>query len=245
MTACVYGIRACRGALAAGGVLWVDAASANRRIWQLATAAKASGVQVQKTTKRRLDAVCGGGNHQGVVFVSMPQAKAESAAASLPQVIAKTESAVIALDGVSDPQNLGAIIRTAAAFGIGAIVMPRAGSAPMNAPATRIAGAYASRVLICRVGNLRRALKTMTEEGWRTIAVDERGERSFFQCQLPPPPLCWVFGGEEKGMRPIVRDACEFSARLPSVDGDIGCLNVAAAVAGCLSAAAAGVLRGR
>ncbi|MGI9338329.1 MAG: TrmH family RNA methyltransferase [Gammaproteobacteria bacterium] len=240
MTARIYGIRACRGALAPGGALWVDAASANRRIWHLAAEAKAAGVQVHKTTKRRLDAACGSGNHQGVVFMSAPQPEA---AAGLPQVIAKTDKAAIALDGVSDPQNLGAIVRTAAAFGIGAIVMPRAGSAPMNAAAAKIAGGYASRVAICRVGNLRRALKTMTDGGWRTVAVDESGERSFFDVPLPPPPLCWVFGGEGKGLRPIVRGACAFSARLPSVDGDAGCLNVAAAVAGCLTAAQIGLRR--
>lgn len=241
MTARVYGIRACQGALAPGGALLIDAASGNKRLWHLAAAARAAGVKVKKTTKRHLDGICGGGNHQGVVFLSTAESGGDGA--SLPQVIAKTESAVIALDGVSDPQNLGAIVRAAAAFGVGAVVMPRAGSAPMNAAAKKVAGAHASRVVMCRVGNLRRALTTMADGGWRTVAVDERGDELFFARALPPPPLCWVFGGEDKGLRPIVRGACEFSARLPSVDGDAGCLNVAAAVASCLTAARMASLR--
>lgn len=114
----------------------------------------------------------------------------------------------------------------------------------MNAAAAKVAGGYAARVAICRVGNLRRALMVMDKGGWQTIAVDELGDGAFFNASLPPPPLCFVFGGEGAGMRPIVRASCGYSARLPSLEGDVGCLNVAAAVAGCLTAAAVGSRRG-
>ena len=170
--------------------------------------------------------------------------KAHAPMMEFAQVVKRSAKNIIALDGVSDPQNLGAIVRTAAAFDIGAIVMARAASAPMNAAAIRVAGANANCVSIVRVGNLRRALKTLWQNDWRTIAVDERGEESFFDSVLSASRLCWVFGGEDRGLRPIVRAACELSARVPSVAGDVGCLNVAAAVAGCLALARLALRRG-
>ena len=243
-----FGIHSIRGVLASGGVfggeLLVDERTANRRVWQLADDARAAGVKVQKIAKRRLDALCNGGNHQGVVFVSSAEIASIAPMMEFAQVVKRSAKNIIALDGVSDPQNLGAIVRTAAAFDIGAIVMARAASAPMNAAAIRVAGANANCVSIVRVGNLRRALKTLWQNDWRTIAVDERGEESFFDSVLSASRLCWVFGGEDRGLRPIVRAACELSARVPSVAGDVGCLNVAAAVAGCLALARLALRRG-
>ena len=237
-----YGIRGARGVLTSGGELLVDAAAVNKRVWELAAQAESIGARVRKVNKRRLDNLCKGGNHQGVVFV-LPDGGAPSlnpllrgGEVKLADIMRKCSpgNTVIALDGVSDPQNLGAIARTAAAFGVIAILMPRAASAPMNAAAVRVAGVAASRVVIVRVGNLRRALLTLADAGWRTIAVDERGDEIFFNSP-PPPPYCWVFGGEGGGLRRLTRESCDYSARLPSVAGDAGCLNVAAAVAGCLS----------
>ena len=248
-----YGIRGARGVLTSEGELLVDAAAVNKRVWELAAQAESMGARVRKVNKRRLDNLCKGGNHQGVVFVLSGGASRKSPPLNplpkggevglgpLPKGgeindIARkcAGETVIALDGVSDPQNLGAIARAAAAFGVARLIMPRAGSAPMNAAAVKVAGAAARRVSVVRVGNLRRALLTLGAAGWRTVAVDERGDAGFF-VSPPAPPYCWVFGGEGGGLRRLTRESCDYSARLPSVAGDAGCLNVAAAVAGCLS----------
>ena len=235
-----YGIRGARGVLAAEGELLVDAAAVNKRVWELAAQAESMGARVRKVNKRRLDNLCDGGNHQGVVFVvSHEVGDGDDGVASVTMDLAQLArkcagETVIALDGVSDPQNLGAIARAAAAFGVARLLMPRAGSAPMNAAAVKVAGIAARRVSVVRVGNLRRALLTLGAAGWRTVAVDERGDAGFF-VSPPAPPYCWVFGGEGGGLRRLTRESCDYSARLPSVAGDAGCLNVAAAVAGCLS----------
>ena len=102
-----FGIHSIRGVLASGGVfggeLLVDERTTNRRVWQLADDARAAGVKVQKIAKRRLDALCNGGNHQGVVFVSSAEIASAAPMMEFAQVVKRSAKNIIALDGVERP----------------------------------------------------------------------------------------------------------------------------------------------
>ena len=87
---------------------------------------------------------------------------------------------------------------------------------------------------LIRVVNLKRALNEIRLAGFCIVGADENGDEKSFM-NLPSPPLCWVFGGEKKGLRRLTRESCDFLLRIPTVSGDAGCLNVATACAVCLA----------
>jgi 23S rRNA (guanosine2251-2'-O)-methyltransferase len=134
---------------------------------------------------------------------------------------------LLVLDGVEDPQNLGAVLRVAE--GVGATVaVPERGSAPLSDAVSRSSAGAVERVRVVRVGNVRRFLDRLKANGFRVIGLDSTGA-DLFHVDLTGD-LALVLGSEGKGMRRLVREGCDLLARLP-MKGEVASLNVAAAAA--------------
>jgi 23S rRNA (guanosine2251-2'-O)-methyltransferase len=152
--------------------------------------------------------------------------------AELPDLIeaAKAASAppfLLALDGVTDPQNLGALARSAHALGAHGLVLPKDRSATITPAAAKAAAGALEHCPVARVTNLSRALEEMKEAGLWIVGLAAEGDRLLQQVNLRTP-LSLVLGSEGKGIRPLVRKHCDHLARI-EMSGRLGSLNVGAA----------------
>jgi 23S rRNA (guanosine2251-2'-O)-methyltransferase len=204
---------------------WVlfDSERRDRRMNELKTLCRSSGVAVRYGQRRALDQLAGPA-HQGVVarLAVREYLGEEAALAGL-----KGDRFLLLLDEVQDPQNLGAAIRVAEALGA-SVVVPERGSAPLSEAVARSSAGAVERVSVVRAKNLRRFVDHIKNEGFRVVGLDPGG-RSLFETDLRGD-LALVLGAEGKGMRRLVREGCDELARLPMA-GRVGSLNVATAAA--------------
>lgn len=175
-------------------------------------------------------------HHEGVVVVvdPLPLVDGETFLRDLPR-----DAVILALDGVGNPHNLGAILRSAAWFGADGIIFPvdDPRQATLSSAALRVAQGGAEVVPCCGVRDLASALWHLDDLGITPIGADQRATRSLFDGPLPKP-ICLVLGNEGRGLTPAVADACRGHVRIPGT-GRIESLNVAV-TAGILLAAALG-----
>ena len=203
--------------------------SSNPRVIRIKQRAHDLGLEVRLTSETELTALTGYRHHQGIAA-----AAAQVPSNNLADVINPPTASLVVLDGVDSPQNLGAILRTARAFAVRAVIIPKHGAAPLSAATAKAASGAAAQIPLIRVVNLKRALNEIRLAGFCIVGTDENGDEKTFM-NLPPPPLCWVLGGEKKGLRRLTRESCDFLLRIPTVSGDAGCLNVSTACAICLA----------
>ena len=131
---------------------------------------------------------------------------------------------VFLLDGITDPQNLGAILRNARAFGVGGVIVPKDRSCPVTAAVFRASAGAAAHVPIVQVTNLARAAETLQENGFWLYASMEKGETEIFDLS-PAARTGFVLGSEEQGIRKLIREKCDGSVRIPMAPG-VDSLNV-------------------
>ncbi len=190
------------------------------RIQEIVSLCRERGIPVRFEPRPALDRL-GGGAHQGVVAVG-----AELPYADLEEILGQARLLVI-LDGVEDPHNLGAILRTAHAAGAGGVILPERRSAGLNETVAKAAAGALAHLPVCRVTNINRALETLKKSGWWVYGFDERGEQSYDQVEYTAP-TAMVFGGEGHGLHEQVRKHCDLVARIP-LAGKIASLNVSVA----------------
>jgi 23S rRNA (guanosine2251-2'-O)-methyltransferase len=142
------------------------------------------------------------------------------------------------LDQVTDPHNVGAILRSACAFGAGGVIMQRRHAPELTGVLVKTASGAAEHIPVAYETNLSAALDTLRENGFTAIGLDERGEKILGDAVIPAKTVL-VLGAEGDGMRPKVREHCDVLARLPT-QGPIASLNVSNAAAVALFAAATG-----
>ncbi len=188
-----------------------------------------SGVPVQGKTPQQLSTLVGHGRHQGICarVSEFPISSLEDILASIangPQT-----AFILILDQIVDPQNLGAIVRTAQCAGIHGMVIPKDRSAPPSAAASKASAGALEHMQLAYVTNLVGALKRLKSSGLWISGADHRGKDTVFQADLTGP-LAIVIGGEEKGIRPLVKKHCDFLVSVPQL-GPIGSLNASAAAA--------------
>jgi 23S rRNA (guanosine2251-2'-O)-methyltransferase len=190
-----------------------------------------SGVGVEITDAGGIDRALGrSAVHQGVALKAPPPP-----AAALDDLAADPAGVLVVVDHVTDPQNLGAIFRSAAAFGArGVILQDRHAPALAGALAKAAAGAI-ERVAHAREVNLARALERLDAAGWRAVGLDADGEAMLHET-LDARPTVLVLGSEDEGLRRLVREHCDVLARIP-MSGGFESLNVSAAAAVALYAA--------
>jgi 23S rRNA (guanosine2251-2'-O)-methyltransferase len=226
----VYGLHAARALLDRRSQAIMVAKvlhDASGRLEELADALMKRGVRIERMRRADLDRLCGGAAHQGIILE----------VASQPEfTLGDFESLVIArgralrllvLDGVEDPRNLGACLRTADAAGIDAVVVPKAHSAPLTAAAQKAATGAAESVPVLRAPNLARTLRWLKQAGVWVVGADAATDRSLYATSLAPP-VAIVLGGEGRGLRRLTRDLCDELVAIPMV-GAVASLNVSVA----------------
>ncbi len=218
--------------------LYVLAGRRDPRLADLVERAEAARVRVHPVDHARLDALAGHGRHQGVVAI---------VDAALPHVTlddvldtAAGPPLLLVLDGVTDPHNLGACLRSADAFGAQAVVVPKDRAVGVNATVAKAASGAADTVPVIAVTNLARALRDMKARGVWLLGADAGGE-SLVDADLSGP-VAWVLGAEGAGLRRLTRESCDRIVGIP-LAGTVESLNVSVAAGICLYATRAARVR--
>lgn len=211
--------------------LWVSRRR-KRGLEALEEAAHRRGLRVERVDEGRLDAEASGGNHQGVMVVCAPFAYAGFETSADAVLEASREEGgrralVLALDGVQDPMNLGAALRTAVACGAGLVVLPEHKAAGVTPTVLRASAGLARRVPVARVVNLGRALDALKAKGFWVAGACTRDGVAPWEADLKGP-LVVVLGSEGRGMRRGVERRCDWRVTVPLAEGAES-LNVAAA----------------
>jgi 23S rRNA (guanosine2251-2'-O)-methyltransferase len=222
----VYGINPVAIALDSGQlrVLFFDAGRQSERTQQLHARALVDGVEVQPLSRQGFSRALPAEQHQGVAGMLH-----EPHRYFLEEIVgvAGEDSTVLVLDRVQDPQNLGAVLRTAAAGGVDAVVLPKAGGCPVTPAVHKAAAGLSLLVPVVEDENLARALEFLKGHGYWAIGCDaERGEDALtFEY---PHRRVIVMGNEAEGMRRLVRESCDYVVRIPMAKG-VDSLNISVA----------------
>jgi len=216
--------------------LHVQADRQDKRMQALCELSRNQGVSVLSCSKSELDALVSG-RHQGVVAVLDPAAGAEAGGlmseADLSQHLSRVATPLILiLDGVTDPHNLGACLRSADAAGVTAVIFPKDKSADVNDVVRKVASGAAETVPWVRVTNLARTIESLKQAGVWVIGTDGDAEVTLYEQDLSGP-CAMVLGSEGAGMRRLTRDLCDFIVKLPMA-GAVSSLNVSVAAGVCL-----------
>jgi 23S rRNA (guanosine2251-2'-O)-methyltransferase len=195
----------------------------------LIAAAEARGIPVHRLSGRELDRLLPGVRHQGVIAAIEPQETEDRQERDLPAFLEglETPAFLLVLDGVQDPHNLGACLRTADAAGVHAVIVPRDRAAGITPVVRKVASGAAETVPLFRVTNLARCLRALKQAGvWIHGASDDAGS-TLYETDLRGP-LAIVLGGEGKGLRRLTRELCDFLVAIPMA-GRVESLNVSVA----------------
>ncbi|HAH07052.1 MAG TPA: 23S rRNA (guanosine(2251)-2'-O)-methyltransferase RlmB [Elusimicrobia bacterium] len=197
---------------------------------ELAKTAKGKGIHVRWVTRRELDKLASGESHQGLaVRVDAPGSDDfEEFLAALPEPV-RAQTVLVALDQVQDPQNVGAIARSALCLGAGALLVPDRRSAGASQGALSASAGALSKIPVFQVGNLAQTLTSLKEAGFWIYGADMEGTTSWDVRFNRPMVL--VIGSEGAGMRPLVRSRCDEVASIPQAPGGVQSLNASAAAA--------------
>jgi 23S rRNA (guanosine2251-2'-O)-methyltransferase len=212
--------------------IWISEARGDKRMAGVVDAARQAGVKIHKSARDALDRLAEGVRHQGVVarLRAAPLRKEqdfESFLANLPPM-----PLLLVLDGVQDPHNLGACLRSADGAGAHAVIVPREHSAPLSAVARRAASGAAESIPVFQVVNLARALRQLKEAGIWLAGASQEADSDIFHADLRRP-LAIVLGGEGKGLRRLTEEECDMLMRIPMA-GTVESLNVSVAAGVCL-----------
>jgi 23S rRNA (guanosine2251-2'-O)-methyltransferase len=197
-----------------------------------AKARPTAGLKVETFERARLEALLPeGAVHQGLALQAepLPPAFLEDVLAEIPPAASAGAAVVVVLDQVSDPHNVGAVLRSAAAFGAHAVVLPEHGTPPSTAVLAKAASGALEQVPLVRVTNLARALDKLKEAGFWCVGLDESAEKLLAELDLTGR-VALVLGAEGEGLRRLTRERCDFRARLPTQD-PLASLNVSNAAA--------------
>jgi 23S rRNA (guanosine2251-2'-O)-methyltransferase len=185
-----------------------------------------AGAPERVVPRRELDRLVSG-NHQGVVVVT-----AAYRYAPLESVLAAATTGVLFADGIMDPHNLGALIRSALGAGFDGVVIPSHRAAGVTAAVRRVSAGATELLPVCKVGNLSRAIEQAKAAGIWVVGLDEKADDSMWASDLMDPPVGLVIGAEDRGISRTVRKQCDGLIAIPQY-GELGSLN--AGVAGALA----------
>jgi len=198
------------------------------RIEEIVQLARKQGVPVRFEERGQLDRLANSKDHQGVVAVA-----AARAAATLEDVLASANSGsgqkglIVLLDGVEDPHNLGAIVRTALAAGAHGVLIPERRAAGLTDTVARSSAGALAHLPVAKVTNLARAMEELKEAGYWLVGLDERGDKTYTEVDYTSP-VGIVLGSEGQGLHELTRKRCDFVVSLPTT-GPVKSLNVSVA----------------
>lgn len=211
--------------------VWVQKGRLDQRMQRVLDEAESLGLSIREADKGLLNQKADG-NHQGVIAFRKPLQGASER--QLPELLDKIDGTpfLLILDGVTDPHNLGACLRTADAAGVQLVIAPKDKSAPMNATVAKVACGAAEAVPYVQVTNLSRTMKELQERGIWIIGTAGEAKTSLSQQDMKGP-LALVMGAEGSGMRRLTREHCDHLIHIPMA-GEVSSLNVSVATGVCL-----------
>jgi 23S rRNA (guanosine2251-2'-O)-methyltransferase len=227
----LYGLHAVREALRSRSrpLLRILVLREDRQFAELVRLARAARVPVHIEPQQALDRLVPHGRHQGAIAFAAAKPYAEPDDMLGIARERREPPFLVVLDGLEDPQNLGAICRTAEAAGVHGVVIPERRSVGLTGAVARASAGALEHLLIGCVPNVSRLIEVLQAEGMWIYAVDPSAAKPYTALDLKGP-LALVFGGEGKGIRPGVLDKCDDRARIP-MHGRVASLNVSAAAA--------------
>lgn len=232
----VYGLHAVQSLLKSAPQraqeLYVLRGRDDQRVQKVIQQVRGLDLPVRLQTRSELDALCGDGNHQGVALYASPGKLHDEH--FLWELLESSEQVpfLLILDGVTDPHNLGACLRSADAVGVQAVIIPKDNSASLNETVRKVACGAADSVPLVPVTNLARVLKTLQEKGIWIVGTSGDATVSIFDAPLQGP-LAIIMGAEGKGMRRLTKEHCDHLAFIPMA-GAVSSLNVSVAAGVCL-----------
>lgn len=185
--------------------------------------AESAGVPIASESRRRMDGIASTSAHQGVVAIiaSFEYARFSD--------VAHQDARLILLDGVTDPNNLGSILRSVEAFRWSGVLVPRHRSAEVTTSVRKVAAGAAEIVPVVQVGSPAESVLRLVRNGFRVLGVDPDGSFDYREAEYAAP-LCIVLGAEGKGLGRLVRERCDALIRIP-MRGTLGSINVAVSAA--------------
>ena len=203
----------------------------DKRLQPLVKELEAQGIVVQMANRQWLDSQVEGGVHQGIVARVKPGRQYQEN--DLPDLLESLESPfLLILDGITDPHNLGACLRSADAAGVHAVIVPRDRSAQLNATAKKVASGAAENVPLIRVTNLARTMRVLQEANVWIVGTAGEADHDLYQSKMTGP-MALVMGAEGEGMRRLTREHCDELISIPMA-GSVSSLNVSVATGVCL-----------
>lgn len=211
--------------------IYVDPERTDHRVLELRKQASGYDVKVVDIARARLDGMAPPARHQGVVAKIRGDDNSVLSLDDLLQPL-KDDVLLVVLDGVTDPHNLGAVMRVADAAGAHGVVVPKDRAVGLNATVRKVASGAAESVPLISVTNLARALDEMKEYGLTVLGATEDASQTVYDVSIERR-VAWVFGAEGEGMRRLTRERCDTLVRLPMY-GTVQSLNVSVAAAVCM-----------
>jgi len=211
--------------------IWIDQKRHDRRIKELTIKAEKSGVPVRRADAKTLERLSSGQRHQGVV--AQYESVSRYSESDLDQLIEKAaQPLVLVLDGVTDPHNLGACLRTAEASGVTLVLAPKDRAVGLTPTVRKVASGAAERLPFIQVTNLARSLDRLKDLGLWVVGTSDAADATLFESRLEGS-LALVMGAEGKGMRQLTQKHCDSLIGIPML-GKVESLNVSVATGVCL-----------
>lgn len=206
---------------------WVDSERHDKRLETLLETLSTLDVSIEKVERKKLDKLADGMNHQGVVLeVALPEELSENDLKVAVENLAEN-ALFLVLDNVQDPHNLGACLRTADATGVHGIIITKDNAVGITPTVCKVASGAAETVPVYVVTNLARTLRWLKTEGVWVVGTAGEAESTLFKSDFTVP-MALVIGAEEKGMRRLTREQCDFLVKLPML-GTVESLNLSVA----------------
>ncbi|MCY1142665.1 23S rRNA (guanosine(2251)-2'-O)-methyltransferase RlmB [Actinoplanes sp. Pm04-4] len=222
-------VEALRAAVPATALYVAQGIDIDDRINEIVRTAGDRGIPILEIGRNELDRMTGGVLHQGI-GLQVPPFAYEDFDDLVAAALEQTAPLLVALDGVTDPRNVGAVIRSVAAFGGHGVFMTERRAAGITATAWRTSAGAAARVPVSQVVNLTRAIKTAQQAGFTAIGLDADGDTDLYNLEAAVGPLLVVVGSEGRGLSRLVGETCDLRVSIPMAS-DVESLNASVAAA--------------
>lgn len=208
-------IEALRAGVPAVTLYVAQAIDSDERVRESITLATEKGIPLLEVPRPEIDRLTDGAIHQGIALQIPPYEYADPDDLVVRAHDLGEPPLIVALDGITDPRNLGAVIRSAAAFGAHGVLVPERRSAGMTAGAWKTSAGAAARVPVAQVVNMTRALKSYQKQGLTVVGLSARGTVELADLAAAGQPLVLVVGSEGKGLSRLVEETCDLTVRIP------------------------------
>lgn len=209
--------------------IFIQEGKKGEKIEELIRLAEKNNITIQKLNRQEIDKIYPLKNHQGVVAEAEPYAYSSLEEVLEYALFKGEEPFLLLLDGIEDPQNMGAIVRTALCAGVHGVVIPKHHAVEVTDAVVRASAGAVEYMRIVKATNLVQVIKYLKEHGFWIIGTDAGAKQDYFDFKYPSP-VALVVGSEGEGMRRLVKENCDILVRIP-MQGDINSLNASVAAA--------------